>query len=272
MRSMKYELKENKKPIWQCRQVGRLQLILLVLCIPFFSCNSGNAPDCFQNAGDLKRVVVEVPDFSKVTVFELLNVVLIQGDEQRVEIESGEFLLDEISAAVEGDRLILKNENNCNLFRDYGLSTVYVTAPNISEIRSSTGLTISNEGILTYPNLNLVSESFNVPEAETTSGTFDLRVDNESLGIVVNGISYFKLSGVSQNLSVTVAAGDSRVEAEDLLAQEVTINHRGTNDILVHPQERISGILRGYGDVISFNVPNDVDVEETFEGRLIFRD
>ncbi|NKI30494.1 head GIN domain-containing protein [Croceivirga thetidis] len=249
-------------------EIGCL-LFWLVLCL---SCNSESASDCFQSAGDLVRVEVEVEEFSQITVFELLNLVLIEGDEHKVEIETGEFLLNDIKATVEGERLLLRNENGCNLFRDYELSTVYVTSPNITEIRSSTGLLVSNIGALTYPSLDLISESFFVPEAETTSGSFNLTLDNESVSIVVNGISFFNLSGRTQNLGITVAAGDTRIQAESLEAGTVTINHRGSNDILVNPQERIAGTIRGYGNVISFNRPEVIAVDETFEGRLIFRD
>ncbi len=257
----------------ECPLEGTLGVFfVLLILVSFSACNSENGPDCFQNAGDLTRNEILVADFTNITVFERLNLVLKQGEEQKVEIESGEFLLDEISAVVEGDRLILRNENGCNLFRDYGLSTVYVTSPNIEEIRSSTGLLVSSDGVLNYPNLRLLSESFNNPETETTSGTFDLDVQNESVSIVVNGIAYFKLRGATQNFSINVAAGDTRIEAENLMANSVTINHRGTNDALVNPQQSISGVIRGYGDVISFNRPDVIDVEETFEGQLIFRD
>jgi hypothetical protein len=147
-----------------------------------------------------------------------------------------------------------------------------VTSPNITEIRSSTGLPIKSAGILSYPNLTLLSESFLVPEAESTDGEFDLDLNTESLSIVVNGIAYFKLQGNTQNLNVTIAAGDSRIEAQELTAQSISLNHRGSNDILVNPQESISGVIRGYGDVISFNRPENVDVQEIFNGRLIFKD
>lgn len=247
----------------------------LVFCLAscfFFSCNSENAPDCFQNSGDLIKVTVDVPEFSTITVFENLNLVLRQGDEPRVEVETGEFLLNEITAVVEGNRLVLRNENSCNYVRDYGITTVYVTARNITEVRSSTGGLISSDGVLEYENLNLVSESFNNPEAETTDGSFDLQLDAERVSIVVNGIAYFKLQGITSNLNVTIAAGDSRIEAEDLVAQVVSLNHRGSNDIFVNPVQEIRGVIRGYGDVISSNRPAEVAVEELFNGRLIFRD
>ena len=245
---------------------------MLSFLLLLFSCNGENVPDCFQNAGDLVRVEVDLPDFTTITVFEKLNLVVRQGAEQRVEIESGEFLLNEISAEVENGRLVLRNDNGCNFFRDFDISTVYVTSPNITEIRSSTGLLVSSDGVLSYPNLTLLTESFNNPESETTDGSFDLSLDVGQLSIVVNGIAFFQIEGLAENLNITVAAGDSRIEAEDLIAQNVSLDHRGTNDIFINPQQSLSGVIRGTGDVISFNRPPNVDVEEIFNGQLIFRE
>ncbi|WP_422350340.1 head GIN domain-containing protein [Flagellimonas sp.] len=244
----------------------------LFLAFLFAACNGENVPDCFQNAGDLTRRTVELSNFTKITVFENINLVLSEGDTQKVEIATGEFLQNEVSAKVSGNRLILENANGCNFIRDYGLTTIHVTSPNIEEIRSSTGLLISSDGVLSYPNLSLISESFINPETETTDGSFDLNLNSTSVSVVVNGIAYFKLRGTTTNLNVNIAAGDSRVEAENLVAENVSVSHRGTNDILVNPQQRISGSIRSTGDVVSINRPPEVDVEEIFNGRLIFRD
>ena len=242
----------------------------LAMAIFLAACNGDNAPDCFQNAGDTVRKTLDVPEFNKITVFENLNLVLKQGSEHKVEVESGEYLIGGINAQVEDGRLILRNDTSCNFVRKYGLTTVFVTAPNITEIRSSTGLLISSDGVLSYPSLALIAESFNNPETETTDGSFDLDLSTTQLNIVVNGIAYFKLRGSTENFSITVAAGDSRIEAAELLAQRVGVNHRGSNDILVNPQERISGVIRGTGDVICTQRPAEVEVEQLFNGRLIF--
>ena len=247
--------------------------IIAVLCIFFLNlaCNSENAPDCFQNTGQLTRIEVAVPFFTKITVFENLNLVLKQGEEQLVEIESGEFLINDIFAEVENDRLLLRDENGCNIFRSYGISTVYVTSPNISEIRSSTGGFIISDGVLNYPNLSLISETFIDSSSETTDGSFDITIANNSVRVVINGIAYLKLQGTTQTFNINIPAGNSRIEAENLEAQHVSLNHRGTNNLLVNPQQRIDGVIRGYGDVISVNRPQEVEVEEIFNGRLIFR-
>ena len=126
--------------------------------------------------------------------------------------------------------------------------------------------------MLAYPNLALISESFNTPETETTDGSFDLVVDSERISIAVNGIAFFEIRGRTEDFVVFVASGDSRVEAENLLAENVNINHRGTNDVFVNPQQRISGVIRGTGDVISVTRPPEIEVEEIFNGRLRFRD
>ena len=246
--------------------------VLLVVAVGVNGCNGENVLDCFQNAGDLIQEEVTVDPFTKITVFENVTLVLSQGSEQRVLIETGEYLRPEVNAQVVDGILMLTDTNDCNLFREYGLTTVYVTAPNIDTIRSSTGFPISSEGTLAYNSLSLISESFNSPETETTDGSFDLDVATQNLSIVANGIAYFQLRGTANNMNVTIAAGDSRIEAENLLAQEVSLNHRGSNDIRINPQEVLRGVIRGTGDVVSFNRPPIVEVEEIYRGRLIFRD
>ena len=267
MKRIQYEIGKMKCPL-----EGSLGVFLMLFSFLLISCNGDNVPDCFQNAGDMVRQPVDVAEFSTITVFENLNVVLKQGEEQLVEVETGEFLLNDVSAVVEDNRLVLRNENSCNFVRDYGLTTVYITSPNITEIRSGTGLLISSDGILEYPSLNLIAESFNNPDTETTDGSFDLNLNSTTVRIVVNGIAYFKLRGSAENFNVSVAAGDSRIEAEALVSENVTVNHRGSNDVFVNPQQRLSGVVRGTGNVISVNTPPEVDVEELFTGRLIFQD
>lgn len=245
---------------------------MLVAAFLLTACNSESTSDCFQNAGELVRDEVVAPDFTKITVFENVSLVLQQGAEQKVEVETGEFLRNEVTAEIEGDRLLLRDTNDCNYVRDYGLTTVYVTSPNITEIRSSTGLTISSDGTLEYANLTLISESFLNPESETTDGEFDLELNCQNVNIIVNGITYFKLKGSTVNFDVQISAGDSRVEAEGLLAENISINHRGTNDLFINPRQSLTGVIRGTGDVISGNRPSEVDVQELFNGRLIFRE
>ena len=245
-------------------------VILWAITVLFWGCDSEKAGDCFQTAGEQQRERRITEPFSQITVFEYLNLVVRQGPEFRVEVESGANLMNEITAEVIDGRLVLRNENRCNLFREYGISTVYVTAPELTEIRSSTGFLVSSEGSLNYDDLTLISERFNDPEAEATDGHFDIEFNGRRLRTIVNGVAYLQLSGTAERFDVTIAAGDSRIEAQRLLAQQVVLNHRGSNDLFVDPLQRIAGVIRGYGDVIASRRPPVVEVDEILDGRLRF--
>ena len=247
-----------------------LIVLTVILVSLFVSCDSENASDCFQSTGEITRQEVSVSEFSSIAVFENVALVVKQGDTQKVEIETGENLRNEVAAVVEDEQLLLTDTNDCNYVRDYGTTVVYVTTPNLTSIRSSTGFPIQSDGVLVFESLSLLSESFTDPEAETTDGEFNLELDVTSLSLTSNGISYFKLKGSADSFNISIAAGDSRVEAEELITQRVNFNHRGSNDILVNPQESLTGVLRGTGDLQSYNRPATVDVEELYNGRLIF--
>ena len=244
--------------------------ILLTIMLFLVNCNSENAPDCFQNAGDISREIVEVPNFTAITVYENVQLILSQGSPLKVEVETGEYLRNEVEVEVRDDRLLLRDTNDCNFTRKYGITKVFVTAPNITEIRSSTGLDILSDGVLAYPKLTLISESFNDPDAGYTSGEFNLELDTQNLAIVSNGISFYNLRGRTVNFNIIFAAGDSRLEAEALMADNISFSHRGSNDMRINPQESLAGTLRGTGDVVSFNRPGIVEVEQLYKGELIF--
>ena len=65
-------------------------------------------------------------------------------------------------------------------------------------------------------------------------------------------------------------AGNSRFEGANLEAQNVVISHRGTNDMIVNPQQSLKGVIRSYGNLISKNKPPIIEVDVLFKGRLIF--
>ena len=268
---MKEQHLDNSVTIMECRQHNSPAIFrALALFLLLLSCNGEHVPDCFQKTGDAVREELSLPAFDKITVYENVSLVLTQGDTQKVVLETGSNLRPEISAKVVDGRLEVRDENNCNLFRDYGTTTVYVTSPDLTEIRSSTGFPIRSEGVLRYSRLILQSESFSNPGSETTDGSFNLVLEAQSVTVVANGIAYFRLSGTTGSLQLNIGAGDSRIEANALLAGMVTINHRGSNDMLVSPLQSLKGVIRGTGDVLSYGRPDTVEVVQLYKGRLLF--
>lgn len=245
------------------------KVFYLFMIITFASCDSENANDCFQKTGNIIQQEIIVDAFDKILVNRNIELIVKEGAEHQVVIETGENLLNDVEAIVIDEKLTLTDNNSCNYVRDYGITKIYVTSPNITEIRSSTQYDVSSDGVLTYPNLTILAEDFNAPDS-FTSGNFRLQIDNDSFRLVFNNLSNCFVSGNANNLNITFAAGTSRFEGRDLIAQNVTIWNRSSNDMIVNPQQSITGKILGAGDVIVVNTPPIIDVEEQYKGRLIF--
>ncbi len=242
-----------------------------ILFLLLLACNGEDAGDCFQTSGKIIQQEFTATAFSRILVNKDVEMILKEDTGFQVLVETGKNLLNDIDVKVIDGQLILSNNNSCNFVRDYGITKIYVSAPNITEIRTATQYDISSDGVLTYPSLTLISEDFNFDGA-ITIGDFRLAIDNITFRLTFNNLSNCYVSGATQNLSVNHVSGNSRFEGKDLVAENVVVNHRGSNDILVNPQGSLRGKLTGTGDVIGFNRPPTVEVEELYQGRLIFRD
>jgi len=241
--------------------------ILITVCM--LSCNSESANDCFQNSGNSIQEEFIVIAFEKILVNRDVELILKEGPDVKVIVETGKNLMNDVVVEVVNNELRLTDNNSCNFVRDYVSTKVYVTAPNITHIRSSTQYDISSDGILNYNSLRLFSENFNAV-GTFTIGDFRLQVNSQNLRIASNNISSFYISGQTNDLYVNFFSGLGRFQGENLVAQQVEIFHRGSNDMIVNPQLSLIGELRGTGDLISLNTPPMIEVEELYTGRLIF--
>jgi len=246
------------------------KLIYIVALISLFGCDSDKGLNCFQAAGNIIQEEFEVEPFTRIIVWERTQLIIKQGTEQKVVVETGENLLNDIEVKVKDGQLTIKNNNGCNLVRDYGDTKVYVTAPNITEIRNSSGLSVESRGVLRYPELLLLSEDQENEDEYHTDGDFILNLEVEALEIIVNGLSNFHLTGTAQYAHFSLYAGDARIEAENFIVQNLRIFNRSTQDMVVNPQQSIKGEIRSLGNVISKNRPPVVEVQEFYRGRLIF--
>lgn len=241
----------------------------IVVLFLIIACDSEDAGDCFQKAGSIIQEEVTVSDFDKILVNRDIELIIKEGLTQSVIIETGTNLMNDVIAEVVDGKLTLTDNNTCNYVRDYGITKVFITSPNITEIRSSTQNDISSDGVLTYPSLTILSEDFGVPDT-FTSANFNLQIDNNSFNVVFNNLSNCFISGQTNSLRITFAAGTSRFEGRHLIAENVDVWNRSSNDMIVNPQQEITGKISGTGNVISVNTPPVIDVEEVYKGRLIF--
>jgi hypothetical protein len=245
------------------------KIIYILSLIIIVACNSEDASDCFQTKGNLIQQEIAVTAFERILVNRDIELIVKEGTEYKVIIETGENLINDVLAMVVENELQLTDFNSCNYVREYGITKVFVTTPTLKSIRNSSQYEVSSDGVLTFPELNLVSEDFTAP-GNFTIGDFRLQIQGDKLIVIANNISSFYLSGTVNNLSVGFYSGAGRFEGKDLIAQTIEVFHRGSNDMIVNPQVSLSGELRGTGNLISVNQPPTVDVEQFYTGALIF--
>ncbi|WP_245574892.1 head GIN domain-containing protein [Aequorivita capsosiphonis] len=245
-------------------------IVYVAFIFLFLGCSSDKSWDCVQKAGNIVQTEISVPEFTKILVWERTKLFVQQGDVQKVVIESGENLMSDIEVSVMDGLLEIHNNNACNLVRDYGLTKVYVTTPNITDIRSSTGLAVESIGVLRFPSLSITSEDSQIEDQYHVDGDFRLNLEVENLTVTANGLSKIYLEGSATNAVMGLYSGDCRIYSEDLIVQDLMLYHRSTGPMVVNPQQSIKGEIVSLGNVISKNKPAIIEVEELYRGRLIF--
>lgn len=246
------------------------KLLILFLLIVISGCDKEDAPDCFKRTGDIISREVVVAPFEELIVYGRIKLFIEQGEEHKVIVETGKNLIGNIQTTLEGKKLVLKNNSSCDLMRDYNTTTIYITVPNLTWLQHAGNNTIESIGTLHFPNIWLRSLNQEKDPEIYTNGDLKLNLVSDYIRITSDNYSNFFLTGQTDYLNLYIADGDSRVEAENLIVKTVDIQHRGTNKLIVNPQEILKGEIRSTGDVITKNRPPLVDIETFYTGRLIF--
>jgi hypothetical protein len=242
---------------------------LFILVLVFNSCEKPS--DCVESSGDFIVKEIPVAAFSKIKVYRGIEVIITEGSVYKVEILAGENFIDNIEVKQNGDQLIFKDETSCNWVREYGQTKIYVTTPTLTEVYSKSDRDISSNGILTFPDLSILSLDKDADgESGAGTGDFHIQVQNNSLTIQNNNVSRFYLSGSTNLASLNFYFGDGRLEAQNLIAQQITVFHRGSNDMIVTPIQSIEGVLNSTGDLRLTTTPPIVNVQELYHGSVIY--
>ena len=243
--------------------------LLIVLFWIFNACEKPS--DCVESTGAIITKDVAVLPFKKIKVYRGIEVVITEDAEYKVQIEAGENFIGNVEVTQNGDQLIFKDDASCNWVRSYGRIRILVTTPTLEEDYSKTDRNISSNGVLTFPSISFISmDKDGDGEAGAGTGDFILNIDNQVLYIANNNVSRFYLTGETDNATFNFYFGDGRIEAQNLTAQNISVFHRGSNDMIVRPIQSITGVLNSTGNLVLKNVPPVVDVQELYQGNVIY--
>jgi hypothetical protein len=251
-------------------------LHIALLCCLFLATACGISEDCFKGNGNQVTQLFPLEGFSKIKVYSGIGLVIKEGPTYEVNIITSDNIIDDIEVKLNGDMLVVKDNSTCNIARDYGQTTVYVTVPDgtIStfpliqelELHSKTEQKIQSEGTLHSPIVRL----FSLGDDGNGTGDFYIHVDNYQFVVESNTVSNFYINGFCNEMLLNFYFGDGRFYGKDLHSQFIKVYHRGSNDMIVYPINVIEGTIFSTGNVVLKNVPPIVDVDEVFRGRVIY--
>ncbi len=242
-----------------------MKKLAILFFILIFGCSKPS--DCIESSGNDVTKEFSVGSFDKIKVFKGLNLIIAQGTTQKIKVQTGENLIDNIEVKIEDGFLILKDNSSCNWVREYGQTKIFVTTPILTEIICKTEKTISSNGILTFPILRL--NATDLTDGAST-GDFNLQIDNNQLVIETNNVANFYISGKTKDFQASFYEGNGRIEAANFFADYITVYHRGSNDMVLNPQIKMTGKMVSTGNIICKN-PNVInEVVELFEGKVIY--
>ena len=242
-------------------------LHIVTLCCLILVTSCGISEDCFKGNGNQITQTFPLENFTKIKVYDGVGLVVKEGPIYEVKVVTSDNIIDDLDVKLNDDMLVVKDNSTCNIARDYGQTTVYVTAPNLTEIHSKTDQDIRSDGVLNYADLKLFS--IDISDGAGT-GDFRLTLNCTNFYVESNNVSNFYLTGHTENLHVFFSWGNGIFYGENLVANTITFYHRGSNDVILFPINSISGDIYSTGNVVLKNNPNlPPTVIQHFRGRLI---
>lgn len=238
----------------------------VVLSLVLVSCSSELMPACYREAGNEITLPQDVPFFDQINIGEGVELVVKQGAEISVTLSAGENVMEEMEATVVNNILYVKNNLECSLGTVQPVRAT-VTVPDLKKIYSASQFNVSSEGVLNFPQLNLQQGVY----GKTASNIFTLEVNCNQLVVENNNTTIFRIKGTTNNLNVSFYGGDPRFEGENLLATDVYIFQRSSNDMILKPLNKIEGNIYSNGNLVLLHHPAIVNVNQHYTGHIVYQ-
>jgi len=241
--------------------MNKLKAISILFLILALGCNSPDALDCFQTAGEKKVSKLNgIPEFERLVIFDDINLEIVNDDTVYFELDYYENLMPEVEFEIDNNSLVFTNKNSCNFVRSFKSPTlIYHTNKASDFITSRSAGKIFNRDTLRN-NISVTTED--------VSNEVALLVNNQQTIFSSNSSTNFKAMGSTENLRLFSYFNDSQYNCEDLKARRVQFLQRGYNDFLVNVQDSLVGSIENSGRVIYKGNPG-VKVSIDGDGQLI---
>ena len=230
-------------------------IIAAAVALLFSSCGNGIF-NGIKGTGNVQKEMRSVSGkFTKISVSRGIEVIVEQGNDVFIEVETDQNLLKHIITKVENGTLVITSDEN---IYSADAETVHVKLPIIDGLETTSGSNIKCKSILKGTNIAIKSSSGSEIEAALEYDT----ISSESTSGSSINLSGKALKSTSQSSS------GSTIDAAGLLANEVVAEATSGSSTEVHPLVSLKGKASSGASINYDSNPKTVSKEETSGGSV----
>ncbi|MBW4361712.1 head GIN domain-containing protein [Flavobacterium taihuense] len=232
-------------------------IIVTLTALLFGSCNQLGEINAIKGSGHVtteKRSVTG--DFKNVEVNNALDLVIEQSDKTEIIVEADDNLQKEITTKVENGVLIISCTSGN--FINVSSKKITVKMPVIEGLEASSAATINSKTTLKGSNLNLASSS---------AASIHATLEYEKIQLSSSSASNQTIKGKAMQLETSASSG-SVIDADELLANDVTADSSSGGSISVHPIVSLNAKASSGGNIAYNNPPKSIKKEENSGGSI----
>ncbi|MGB0422722.1 MAG: head GIN domain-containing protein [Flavobacteriales bacterium] len=239
-------------------------LIYLFAVLLAVGCNKPDAPDCFQSSGkDASEVRIFDGAVKKIEHFDLIDVVLVPGDENSCVVKAPSNLMPEIITSFNNGVLTIENKNTCNFVRSYKKDFIVEVqvGPEFNAYQ------FEGQGNVTCTD-TLSLESMEM-EVYTASGDVDLWLNAEEVKCFNHtGVANLRFVGNAESAE-WFHQGFGTFDASSLRAETVLSNSNSVNRLRLFANSYLYAVIQASGNVYYRGNPEVIDLDRSGEGELL---
>jgi hypothetical protein len=240
--------------------IKRFSLLLILLQI---ACDQPDAWNCTKVRGETVVQQRSLSGFRGIEIFDHLEVVLIQSDQNSVEIETGKNLINDITTIVKDSMLSIRDLNKCGILRDKReVAKVNVYFDKIEYLESRSSYRVYSLDTLRFDDELLISKRSN--------GTLDLTVNASHVAVYSNEYGDTNIKGNSTTASV-LHQGNGQVDLSQLYTSVSGIYLQGSGTCLVNCVDKLVGDIIRNSKAVVYGSPSNIDVKILDQASIEYR-
>ena len=225
------------------RELSEINRTLYIILIALFVSSCKPAP--WTNGEPATETRYFEDTITAIHVYHDIDVILVEDDEFRIEVTTGENLMEKITSTVENSTLYLKNENIRNWIRSYDYPLeVKIYHNSITRVNYESWGELTTEGYISQDTLN----RFDLV-VHHGSGHIDININCNILNIETHdGTAKVTVAGSSDYTNIYHNARNN-IYSKELVSKDACVHAHYEGSVYVNCINRLEALVNDYGSI-----------------------